>query len=812
MTRKERTHLVAVAALLHDIGKVGQRAASERPDDQTVAAFCPTDSTTARPSHLHAAWTGSFIERYLPSLWSGRGGDNLLGWAARHHAPSTPLEWVVAEADRLSSGMDRPENEDHPTAGPATVALESLLARLGCDPVALPHNRFLPLSEFRLDRKTLFPMHAGTCDPRAYRALWEDLGGSAAAIGSLSSAADLGLVAYATLHLLERYTSNVPASTISTPRDVSLFDHARSAAALAACIAYDDRVEADERYVRDRADPRYALVCADISGIQAYLHALKSGGARRSLTGRSFFIQLLQDAVGAWLVSRFDLPPTCILYQGGGKVWLLLPSSILADVAALAEEVDLSLWNETGGLLRFAVGFATLRGTDFVEHNIGSRWADALDHLNETRLRRMASRPYDAVFGLGDFGLYDCEQCGRETRRESRQCPHCARIEEVGRQLGRVKVIHRLSGRASFPDTLTFQMPAPLDVTYVFEREQEPAPPAPSVVLSLDWPSKEDVVKDARQGRARIFWPLATSEPIEFTTLSAHNPGVPRLGVLRGDVDSLGDLFERGLPKQEQTFSRLAAFSRSLNVFFGAYVPSEVRRRWPDTVRIVFSGGDDCFLVGSFHAVPAVAKWLREEFQAYGGGNSALTLSAGVAIQDENAPLIATARRALEAERKAKGFQRGNKTKDAICLFDLPLSWTELERAGALAARLVEMVGRLSPRQANLGAFTWAALPTGSGILPRAFLGTLRWIASLYRWSSGHRSLRDAVNSHRWMWLAHYSFRRVAEMHRSPKEFLDVLLRQILQTGSMPNSDTRALIEYLGVVAEWAFLLTRPGG
>lgn len=810
MTRKERTHLGAIAALLHDVGKVGQRAGADRPDDGTIAEFCPQDPGTSRPSHLHAAWTAMFIERHLPALWRNRGGDNVLGWAGRHHAPSTPLEWVVAEADRLSSGMDRPDNEDHPTARSATVALESVLARVGCDAAALPRDRFLALSEFRLDRKTLFPADASTCDPRDYRALWEGLGRSSAAVESLALSADPAIVVYATLHLLERYASNVPASTISTPRDVSLFDHARSAAALAACIAYDERAETDKDYVCDRADPRYALVCADISGIQAYLHALKSEGARRSLTGRSFFVQLLQDAVGAWLVSRLDLPPTCILYQGGGKVWLLLPSSILAEVAALAEAVDLALWNETGGLLRFAVGFAKLCGTDFIEHNIGSKWAEALDRLNETRLRRMASRAYDAVFGLGDFGLYDCEQCGRETQRESRQCPHCARIEEVGRQLGRVGVIHRLSSRAPSPGTLTFRMPAPLDIAYVFAREPDPTPPAPSVVLSLDWPSKEDVLKDADQGRARIFWPLATSEPIEFAALAEENPGVPRLGVLRADVDSLGDLFERGLPKQEQTFSRVAALSRSLNVFFGAYVPSEVRARWSRLVRIVFSGGDDCFFVGSFHAMPRVAKWLRDEFQGYGGGNPALTLSAGVAIQDENAPLLATARRALDAERKAKGFQRGNKTKDAICLFDAPLSWIELERAGALVARLVEMVGRLPPSRCHLDGFVWNALPADSGILPRALLGTLRWIATLSRWSSGRRSLREAVNSHRWMWLAHYAFRRAAEMPRSPKVFLDTFLKEILKTGHAPNGDARALIEYLGVVAEWAFLLTRP--
>lgn len=811
MTRNERTHLVATAALLHDIGKIGQRAAADGPDDQTVAEFCPKDPATSRPSHLHAAWTGWFVERHLRTLWEGRGAETVLGWAARHHCPSTPLEWVVAEADRLSSGMDRPENEDLPSGGPAMVAVESVISRVSKDREANTRSggAFLPMSDFALDRASLFPGGSGTVGPEAYRNLWEGLGRGTKAVDSLASRPESGPMVEAVMHLLERHASGVPASTVSSPRDVSLFDHARSASALAACISFDDRCETEEGFVRDRSDPRYALVCADISGIQGYLHALKSEGARRSLTGRSFYVQLLQDAIASCLVARWNLPPTCVLYQGGGKIWLLLPSAVLDEVRTFAEEVDLSLWNETGGLLGLGIGFDTLCGNDFIEHQIGVKWASALNDLKENRLRRLVTRGYDDVFQPREFGRYECEQCGRETN--DRQCSHCTLTEEIGRRLGRTRVIHRLVGKRPPDKTLKVPMPSPLDVTYVFEGEDGPPTLEGTVALSVGWPLESEVLADAREGRARVFWPLATSEPVEFARLAEQNPGVPRLGILRADVDSLGDLFERGLREDEQTLSRLAALSRSLNVFFGAYVPNEVRKRWPDTVRVVFSGGDDCFLVGSFHVMPEVSKWLRDEFRAYGAENPALSISAGIAIQGENAPLITTARRALDAERKAKAFERGTRKKDALCLFDVPVSWLEVERAGALVSRLVASIRELSPAHAGLSRFEGPEMPWPTARLPRALLQTLAQIASLHLDSRGRPSLDQAVNSHRWMWIAHYALTRAAEGCPGARSFLEAVRLELLQTGAAAGADARALIDYLSVVVEWAFLLTRPG-
>ena len=82
------------------------------------------------------------------------------------------------------------------------------------------------------------------------------------------------------LGLLERYTWAIPSSTIDLP-DISLFDHTRVAAALAAAghatLSAEGRLE-DEAHVRDRSAPRYRLITGDLSGIQRTIFKLASEG------------------------------------------------------------------------------------------------------------------------------------------------------------------------------------------------------------------------------------------------------------------------------------------------------------------------------------------------------------------------------------------------------------------------------------------------------------------------------------------------------------------------------------------------------
>ena len=815
MNRQERTHKVALAALLHDVGKVAQRAREQAPLED-LQEFAKSEDGGSHYGYVHAALTAAFITKHLEPLWRKEGTDNLLTLASRHHRPSTPLDWVVAESDWLSSGMDRPQEADPARA--CQVPLESVLARVHA---ASPEARFWSLNGFSLDRDVLFPTEQPSVGESQYRSLYQLLCAGADAIVEglkrLEPQKPLTWLVVAVQSLLERVAWAVPAATNIKPSDISLYDHARSAAAIAACIAFYDESESDEGFVRNRDAKRYALVCLDISGIQSYLHALKSEGARRSLTGRSFYVQLLQDALATQCLERYELPAVNCIYQGGGKVWLLLPEAVVADVRAWVEEVDYAVSRETGGLLGVSCGVSCFCGRDLEKKQVGPHWESALDDLKASRLHRMrnfARAHYDKVFAPVQAGRYACEQCTQETSSEQGSCGHCQLAERIGKQLVKQPYVLRE------PTDAPWSIQTPVGPSYALQDTTDCASKAGGqVILCTKLVTFADFLALLRAGCAPVFWPVAASGPVDFEQLAKKNPGAARLGVLRGDVDNLGHLFQEGFPRDQQSLSRMASLSRALRDFFGAYLPAAIAAHWPDEVRIVFSGGDDFFIVGSFYRVPEVAEFIRREFQAFGGKNAHLTLSAGIAVQSAHAPLHVTARRALDAEQAAKGFVRKDATgaevrKDAVCLFDEPLSWPELTRAGALAATLMHAVLEPSNNAAWSTTFKWQDLPNVSaGAMPRSVLQVLGTIASLYRAArrpgKGISALQRAINSERYRWIAAYSLTRLARDKTSARALLDFLKDEITNPKAQ-GAGIRPLNDYLSVAVQWAFLLTKP--
>lgn len=115
---QEQVQKVALAALLHDVGKFAQRAEVDPEAYRSLSnlhEFAVTD-TKGQIAYHHAAYTWQFIEHHLSWLTRlGNGEGNVAQWAARHHKPTNVWDWIVAEADRLSAGMDRGYTDEAPS-------------------------------------------------------------------------------------------------------------------------------------------------------------------------------------------------------------------------------------------------------------------------------------------------------------------------------------------------------------------------------------------------------------------------------------------------------------------------------------------------------------------------------------------------------------------------------------------------------------------------------------------------------------------------------------------------------------------------
>ncbi len=162
-----------------------------------------------------------------------------------------------------------------------------------------------------------------------------------------------------------------------------------------------------------------------------------------------------------------------------------------------------------------------------------------------------------------------------------------------------------------------------------------------------------------------------------MAALAGASEGVPRLGVCRMDVDNLGQSFVSGYecaaesdPVKRQhfvTLSRTAAFSRQMSLFFKGYInpilSGEFEHCRALQVAVVYSGGDDVFLVGAWTDVLEGARRIREALRRYTCG--ALTISAGIGIYGDHFPIRQAASLTAGLEDEAKSLPH----KDGIALF-----------------------------------------------------------------------------------------------------------------------------------------------
>lgn len=178
----------------------------------------------------------------------------------------------------------------------------------------------------------------------------------------------------------------------------------------------------------------------------------------------------------------------------------------------------------------------------------------------------------------------------------------------------------------------------------------------------------------------------------ELNTEGEKKLGYPLLAVLRMDVDNLGAVFSFGLERENdsesiRSLSRTVNLSRLLNLFFTGYINQLAEKR---KIYITYSGGDDLFVVGSWINAVEFAFEVREAFNKFSGGNSNLSVSAGMYLCKENYPIHKAAAHAGSAETSAKN---SSPDKDSISLFGKEMKWSrakELLNYGKAIDSLVE--------------------------------------------------------------------------------------------------------------------------
>ncbi len=469
---------VALAAYLHDLGKFAERArieeAQHRDADGNSRAeigkqlYCP--QFDGRYTHVHAAYTAiafDLLERHLPELvgadmtpfrpWSDRDADDsLINAAARHHKPDTFLQWIIATADRVASGFEREEFEaynrapdtNHYTARQFTLFEQ---VRLFDDQSSRPQQHAWRYPLKALSPQTIFPVEAKVCEPTdkeagqaEYRALWQEFSARLEDIPPAHRAnLPLWLDHFDTLW--QCYTQAIPAATAgNTKPEVSLYDHSRTTAALAAALwrFHHDRGDdpvATAQALRQRADwdeNKFLLVQGDFSGIQDFIFATGGETQRRAaklLRGRSFHVSLLTECAALRVLEVLGLPPTSQITNAAGKFLIVAPNTAATLDALAGVQRELDAWFLDHGFGQSGIGLASLAAScdDFRHGSNGdSPFKNLMRHLferlEESKLHRFdlcgtmpAAPVFDGFLDAFDRDKGVCAVDGRSPATES---------------------------------------------------------------------------------------------------------------------------------------------------------------------------------------------------------------------------------------------------------------------------------------------------------------------------------------------------------------------------------------------------------
>ena len=261
----------------------------------------------------------------------------------------------------------------------------------------------------------------------------------------------------------------------------------------------------------------------------------------------------------------------------------------------------------------------------------------------------------------------ECKVCGRSDRvDDDGRCPWCSRFVRMSRPI-QEKDVYLVRRRESV-DALP--LPGGLFLSFADEAETRAALRDDSEILRVY--TKNRLYTGLSYATRLHVGDYHASNQME--ELAAQAKGIRRLAVCRADVDNLGATFVSGFeqdgPQRNRyvTLSRTAALSRALSVFFRSYINGILAgdncEERPLPVSIVYSGGDDVFLVGAWDGVLEGALRIRDAFSRFTG--DALSLSAGLTLHTRTYPIRQAALETEELEQEAKSFDG---RKDALSLF-----------------------------------------------------------------------------------------------------------------------------------------------
>lgn len=705
-----------IASLLHDIGKFIERGKDKLIQEEALQYW---HNNEASKNYAHRRYSAWFIDRYKEKdflnnnkiktlvLWHHRGNES-----TKDDYESINNKGILLKILRISDDLASSERKENLKLEPVEYfkakihsPFQDIIIIDSKDDKKqkkIDKNFYLEITTLSLTKGSSFPDEKNISNEKVYADLVKKF---------LDEFNDIENED-ALLYLLEKYLVNIPAQTPTEydgkqhlyKPDINLYDHSRSVAAISVCLFSEyvygtwknkDKLILTDNYVEQELDAPIILINGNLSGIQDFIFDVESKKAAQKLKGKSYFVQLLTDFISNYLIEKLGLKQANILFNGGGNFFILAPAytkQLISECLRIIYDtlLDLNIY--------LAFGIVDVGLNDF--KNFSKVFSRVTEHTKNDKLRKFRYLNHSVIF----------EPFNQKLREDDK---YISLTEELVRSTNFLLREFKENLKIS-----SYQKPfADLGKTIDFYLEKEGISSEAVVFNAIDFSKNYKgfrfAVKDLpiwNKENKKAFIESNNLHNDKFDLISQENKifegglvsferlaqmayfetGTQKLGVLKMDVDNLGNIFSDGLPENLRSISRIASISRSIKWFFEGYMNTLLQLpEYKDRLYVVFSGGDDFFVVGAWNKVFDFALKVRKDFEEFVCHHPGITLSAALLIVDDKYPV---SRFAQIADDRLHNAKYKSTDKNSVSVFDTVISWNDFIEAKKLKNKLVKLI------------------------------------------------------------------------------------------------------------------------
>lgn len=715
---------VALAALLHDIGKLLSRCdnyvktrALKNAKHQEASVGFLKDLNSANILKLDKEFE-ELVKRHHES--------NLIDEEYRVQGiEDTKLEnlaYIISRADNYSSSERR--DEDDKTSSYKKRPLDCLFSQLYLNTSTEDSSNRYKLT--KLSSENIFPMDFKENTQLDLTKLVDEMYRE---LKNLNTE-DFNSFFVTMYHILEKYTWCIPSDTTKTICDISLFDHLKttSAIALSSYIYHKETGTLNKKEVKDDDCKRFLVLGCEIVGLKDFVQDIRTTKkSAKRLRGRAFLGNLLNESLIYKILKELDLTIANNIFNKGNRAYILVPNTenTKGKLNKLQEKVNRYLYKQFEGELYFSIGSVALSGKEL------KSFTTILERL-EIAIENNRNKTFNNL--ILEYPVIDCENiegvcptCNKYFVSEGEEeCNLCVLDQNIGKWLAKTRYIAFYDEEIEFDkkvdilnkgfhvaffenaEEINKVKSKPFIINNIKSTELLSKYPSAFKFYSSYVPMYEDMESYLKFNKTEQRNIDYSSEIKNFVAISDNAKGVKNLAILQMKIDNIDLLIDIGflgskkitqisLEESDEkesiydytSISRIATLNRMISAFKENYIFHLFSQKRFIEVQLIKekikvdlynhyvlnSSGDGITIIAPWNEAIFTAEYIQDEFKRFVGNNRDITTSASITLIKNKEPLVTGLKKSEISLKKAQALG-GN----GIMIFDRFVKWIRFNR------------------------------------------------------------------------------------------------------------------------------------